>query len=85
MKKYFLGGIAMLAIAVAVAANISMNSQKNAGMSALSLANIEVLAGETSSSSTYGCTLFSCIWSPNYNCHIYGQFFHLLSCYGFRG
>jgi hypothetical protein len=46
-RKYILGGIAVLAIAGAVAINVSLNSQKNANLSVFSMANIEVLADTT--------------------------------------
>jgi hypothetical protein len=50
MKKYILGGIATLVIAIVVAININLNSERNARLSAIFLANIEVLASGESSS-----------------------------------
>ena len=48
MKKKILGGFAVLAVAVAVAFNVNMNSEKNE-LSDLALANVEALAEEDAS------------------------------------
>jgi hypothetical protein len=52
MKKYFLGAFVALVVAGAAIANVSINSQRNANLSAISVANIEALSGENSSSTT---------------------------------
>jgi hypothetical protein len=56
MKKKILGGIALLTIAAVAAWNVDLNSQRNE-LSAVSLANVEALAGESSG---------HCMASPNY-------------------
>ncbi|MDR1582929.1 MAG: NVEALA domain-containing protein [Prevotellaceae bacterium] len=43
MKKYILGGIAAVVIAVLAGVNVNLNSQDNE-LSAISLANVEALA-----------------------------------------
>ena len=48
MKKKILGGIAVLAIAVVAAFNVSINTQ-DSEISLISLENVEALAGEASS------------------------------------
>jgi hypothetical protein len=46
-KKYIYGGIAAVAIAAAAAINVTVNSQDSNELSAISLANVEALAGES--------------------------------------
>jgi len=46
MNKKIFGGIAILAIAVAVAFNVSVSNQKQDAISMLALANVEALASE---------------------------------------
>jgi hypothetical protein len=58
MKKKIFGGIALLAIAAVAAWNVDLNSQSNE-LSAVSLANVEALAGESADckfSLLYICT-----------------------------
>jgi hypothetical protein len=57
MKKNILGGIVVLAIAAVAAWNVSMNSQKNVGLSDVMLANVEALADGESGGlpCTQGC------------------------------
>jgi hypothetical protein len=52
MKKKILGGIAGLAIAVAVAWNVNLNAQK-CDLSDIAMVNVEALASE--SGNTYNC------------------------------
>ena len=54
MKKKILGGIAILAIAAVAAFNVNFNTQSN-DLSAVSLANVEALAGELSGGNTVDC------------------------------
>jgi hypothetical protein len=46
MKKCFFGAFVALVVAGAAMFNVSLNSQSGANLSAISLANIEVLANE---------------------------------------
>ena len=49
MKTINIFGVIVALVIVGIATmNVSMNSQKSAGLSDISLANIEALAGETS-------------------------------------
>jgi hypothetical protein len=43
-KNYIIGSIALLAVAAIAAINVTVNSQKNNELSAVSLANVEALA-----------------------------------------
>jgi hypothetical protein len=49
MRKYILGGIALLAIAAVAAWNVNLNSQSN-DLSDISLANVEALADDENGS-----------------------------------
>ncbi len=54
MKTKIFGGIAIVAIAVAVAFNVSVSNQKQDAASLLALANVEALAdGETMTDEEY--------------------------------
>jgi hypothetical protein len=53
MKKYFLGGTAILAITAVAAINVSLGA-KNNDFSVVSLANIEALADENNASNCPG-------------------------------
>jgi hypothetical protein len=66
MKKFILGGVAAIVIAVLAAVNLSLSSQDNNLLSDLALANVEALGSEigdacggcsTSCYKTYCCTL----------------------------
>lgn len=59
MKKKILGGIAVLAIAVVAAFNVSINTQ-DSGMSLISLENVEALASGEASSTYYSSDLDDC-------------------------
>jgi hypothetical protein len=55
MKKKILAGIAVLAIATMAAFNVNLDTSES-DLSALALANVEVLAGENSGTTyTYTC------------------------------
>ena len=54
MKKKIFGGIAIVAIAIAVALNVNMTNKKMDNTSLLALANIEALA-DGESSTSYDC------------------------------
>ncbi|MDR1582924.1 MAG: NVEALA domain-containing protein [Prevotellaceae bacterium] len=68
MKKKILGGIAVLAIAAVAMMNVNFNSQSNE-LSAISLANVEALAEESSGCHyTNGYTAFSGKFGGAYDC-----------------
>jgi hypothetical protein len=79
MKKYILGGIALLMIAAIAAWNVSLNLQRN-DLSRLSLANVEALAYElppvsiSCGQTTGQCwiTSMSCFLRPGYKCMFTG-------------
>jgi hypothetical protein len=61
MKKNFLYGISVLAIAAVAAWNVNFNSQKNNGLSDIQLANVEALAQEGGNANN--CPGGYCSWS----------------------
>jgi hypothetical protein len=68
MKKKIIGGIALLAIAAVAAWNVSLSSQSNE-LSAVSLANVEALAGEWGLSCYSNFSYSSCsIFNSGYYC-----------------
>ena len=67
MKKQIFGGIAIVAIAVAVALNVNMVNKKSDKTSLLALANVEALADpETSEEYTNATGCIAC-WD-NHTC-----------------
>ena len=58
MKTKFFGGIAIVAIALAVAFNVSLNTSKTNNASVLALANVEALASE-GDGSTWICSTYT--------------------------
>jgi len=59
MKHKIFGGIAVLAIAAAIAFNVTLSKQSN-GLSNVSLANVEALAEETGGFGYYCCNSGRC-------------------------
>ncbi|MDR1582935.1 MAG: NVEALA domain-containing protein [Prevotellaceae bacterium] len=57
MKKYILGGVAAVVIAVLAGVNVNMNSQSENLLSDLALANVEALAIELGSSGNWTVTI----------------------------
>jgi hypothetical protein len=67
MKTKIFGGIAILAIALAMAFNVSLNTGKSKNTSLLALANVEALASGEGSSSD--CETY-CTSDSRYDCII---------------
>ena len=67
MKTKFFGGIAIVAIALAVAFNVSLNTSKTNNASVLALANVEALASESSLKE------YSCLNTVNYGGISFGR------------
>lgn len=67
MKKVILGGIAILAVAAFAAVNVNVNSQSGNPFSNLTLADVEVLAGECTASSNPASNTGTCHANVNGN------------------
>jgi hypothetical protein len=87
MKRYILGGIAVLAIAIVITINVNINSQRNSNLSNLSLANVEALTAEIANGGTLPgieLTYFNGTWWNNMDTHWFGSAWRpvLISCGG---
>ena len=72
MNKKIFGGIAIVAIAVTVAFNVTLSNQKQDKASMLALANVEVLAEAEESTCPNGCMgagngCYCHVWYPSYH------------------
>src|SRR5690606_41463833 len=72
MKKEILSGMVAVAIAAVAAVNVNFNNEAEDALSALSLANVEALAGEESGgggggTGCYTSTILKCASTPWYD------------------
>lgn len=92
MKKEILSGMVAVAIAAVAAVNVNFNNEAEDALSALSLANVEALAGDESGgggggTGCYTSTILKCASTPWYdggeskNCEFTGIYGAPIECY----
>jgi len=79
MKKIIFGGIAIVAIAVAIAFSLNVKTTES-GLSDLALSNVEALA--TKLPPPMECYTYCPFLTPGYICHLYTSSGPLGSCPG---
>lgn|SRR5690606_5844329 len=92
MKKEILSGMVAVAIAAVAAVNVNFNNEAEDALSALSLANVEALAGDESGgggggTGCYTSTILKCASTPWYDggeskiCEFTGIYGAPIECY----
>lgn len=92
MKKEILSGMVAVAIAAVAAVNVNFNNEAEDALSALSLANVEALAGDESGgggggTGCYTSTILKCASTPWYDggeskiCEFTGIYGAPVECY----